>query len=252
MSLEDWAADIVPEGMQSLFPKGSQIAGTRRAIPTSKHMAPGYRTIAIQYTCIPDVAHPWDSDVVKTIWKFAPDFVPMWERRVLLPSGAQSDREAIVIGRHAIGRVVKNQQRWIAPMRVTMPTFPCQGLTFGRPNDLCFVHEDTLEEGQSHDMPGPYLPFDGTLLRKVVELTVGYAMTEKEYRELLNQEWIDKRFEAFSGRMQAIQDDMDARDRDFLPYAAKQLEKVSDVEMGEYMRSAGRRERPRKASIVVP
>jgi hypothetical protein len=252
MSLQDWAADIVPEGMESLFPKGSRIVGERRRPVTAKHMAPGYRTIATIYTCIPDVAHPWDPNVVRAIWRFAPNFVPMWERRVLLPQGALGDEDAIITGRHALGRVLKNQRGWLPELKVTMPSFPCQGLTFERPNDLAFVHEDVLEEGQSRDLPGPYLPFDGTIVRKAVDLAIGYSMSEKEYKEFLNATIVEASFRDYLRRMQGVEDDMEARDREFQPWAARQVERISDVEMGQYMRSAGRRERPRKPFVVVP
>jgi hypothetical protein len=249
MSLQDWAAGM--DG-HPLIPQGAQLRATTRRPVLSKHMAPGYRTIKTEYTCIPDVAHPWDPGVMRAIWRFAPNFVPMWERRVLLPTGATSDTDAIITGRHALGRVIRNQRGWLPELRVTMPTMPCQGLMFDQPNDLAFVHEDELEEGQSRDMPGPYLPFDNTILRKAADLAIGYSMSEKEYREFLDQAIVQDDFEAYLGRIQDMENDLEARDREFQPWAQKQTERISDVERQEFARSVGRRERERKPFVIVP
>ncbi len=215
--------------------------------------APGYRTIKTEYTCIPDVAHPWDPDIVRAIWRFAPEFVPIWERRVLLPQGVASEKEAIILGRHGLGRVVRNQRGWLPDLKVTMPSFPCQGITFGRPNDLAFLHEDELEEGQSRDLPGPYLPFDNSIVWKAAEYALGFSMTEKEYREFLNESIVEEDFRQFLvARERARDDDMDARDREFQPYAQKQVDNISDVERGEFLRGIGQREQKRRSSIIVP
>lgn len=248
MSLQDWAT-----GMDHpLIPQGAQVRSDLRPPVLRKQDAPGYRTLKTEYTCIPDVAHPWDPDVVRAIWKFAPDFVPMWERRVLMPEGAESETEAIILGRHALGRVIRNRRGWLPELRVTMPTMPSQGLTFDRPNDLAFVHEDELEDGQSRDLPGPYLPFDNTILRKAADLAIGYSMSEKEYKEFLNASVVEASFEDYLRRNQEREDDLEARDREFQPWAAKQIERISDVEAGEFARSAGRREHERKPFVIVP
>jgi len=250
VSLAEWAEGI--EGLGSLVPKGSQVVGHSRPAVTSKHMAPGWRTLVTEYTCIPDVAHPWDPDVVRSIWRFAPEFVPMWERRVLQAQGMVGDEGIIITGRHALGRVIRNQHGWLAPLRVTMPTMPCQGLKFARPNDIAFVHEDVLEEGQSRDLPGPYLPFDGTMLRKAAELAIGFNMSDKEYRDFLQATIIDAGYEEFQRRQEAVAQDMDDRNRDFVPYARKIAERISDVQWGEYQRSVGKGEEEKKPFIVVP
>jgi hypothetical protein len=202
----------------------------------------------IEYSCIPDVSHPWDPEVVRAIWKFAPDLVPMWERRVMLPTGAMDDRSAVITGRHAIGRIIRNQQRWLPPLRVSMPSFPCMGLTFERPNDLVFVHEDVLEEGQSHDLPGPYLPFDETIVAKCMDFALGCTMSEKEFAEDEDRR-LNAALEAAVQRTKDLQADFEARERDFQPWAAKQLEKISDLEMKEFLQGTGKRERPRKVMV---
>lgn len=250
MSLVDWAEGI--EGLGSLVPRGTQVTGTRRPAVTAKHMAPGYRTLRTEYTCIPDVAHPWDPSVVRIIWSFAPQFVPMWERRVLQPQGRVGDDGIIVLGRHALGRVIRNQRAWLPSLRVSMPSFPCQGLTFPRPNDLAFVHEDVLEEGQSRDLPGPYLPFDGSIVKKAADLAIGYSMSDKEYRDFLRSTMVDLPYEEWRRRQEELQEEMEDREREFAPYARKMTERISDVEWGEFQRSAGKEDKESKPFIVVP
>lgn len=250
MSLADWAEGI--ETLEPLVPRGTQVTGISREAVTAKHMAPGYRTLRTEYTCIPDVAHPWDPDVVKTIWEFAPGFVPMWERRVLQPQGKIGDDGIIVVGRHALGRVIRNQRSWLPGLRVLMPTFPCQGLTFDRPNDLAFVHEDVLEEGQSRDLPGPYLPFDGSIVRKAADLAIGYSMSDKEYRDFLQSTMVEGPWEAWRKRQEQLEEEMEGREREFAPYARKMMGRISDVEWGEFQRSAGKGDRETRPFVVVP
>ena len=251
MSFADWANDI-PDEMTRLIPQGSKFVETKRRPVLSKHMAPGYRTIYSEYSCIPDVAHPWDPAIMQAIWRFAPNFVPMWEKRALLPQGSQSDADVIVVGRHALGRVLRTQRSWLPGLRVKMPTMPCMGLTFDRPNELAFVHQDVHEEGVSRDLPGPYLPFDGTILRKAADLALGYSMSDKEYRDFLMRTLVEEPFEAEMRRRAEVEEDMEARDRDFQPYARKQRERISDVEMGEFQQSVGKRAKDPKPFVVVP
>lgn len=213
--------------------------------------APGYREMDVVYSCVPDPAYPWDPQVMRAIREFAPDAVPMWIQWVFMSPGETGNPEVVVFGRHALGRTIQNLTSELEPFRCAMPTMPCQGLTFERPNRIWFVHEGAPHP-QYPDLPGSYLPFDGSILDRAKKSAIGFRMSEKEFVEYMRQEFIEKAREEKDRRRAALEDDLEARRRDFEAYADKQFERISEVEAAEFQRSAGKREVPARPTIVVP
>lgn len=213
--------------------------------------APGYREMDVVYSCVPDPAYPWDPQVMKAIREFAPDAVPMWIQWVFMSPHETGNPEVVVFGRHALGRTIQNLTSELEPFRCAMPTMPCQGLTFERPNRIWFVHEGGPNP-QYPDLPGSYLPFDGSILDRAKKSAIGFRMSEKEFVEHMKLEMIEKAREESNRRRAALEADLDARERDFEAYADKQFERISEVEAAEFQRSAGERDRPTRPTIVVP
>jgi len=240
VELAEWSAGLIPDSVKPV------VQDTGPALPItpsdSFHTAPGYREVAVEYTCIPDSMYPWDSNIMKAIQVFAPDAVPLWVRWVFRTPQDHENPHDVVYGRHALGRVVDRMESDIEPLRVTMPDMPCQGLTFKKPNRIWFIHEGPRdEEGWYVDLPGKYLPFDHSLLLKAEDAARGFRMTDKEYADHLRDVLITRPREAHEKRKRDNADEMDYRSREFHRYADKVIESISDVEIGEYMRSVGDR-----------
>jgi hypothetical protein len=213
--------------------------------------APGYREMDVVYSCVPDPAYPWDPQVMKAIREFAPDAVPMWIQWAFMSPHETGNPEVVVFGRHALGRTIQNLTSELEPFRCAMPTMPCQGLTFERPNRIWFVHEGAPNQ-QYPDLPGSYLPFDGSILDRAKKSAIGFKMSEKEFIEHMKAEFIEKAREEKERRRTELENDLEAREKDFAAYADKQFERISEVEASEFQRAAGLRDKRARPTIVVP
>lgn len=250
MELSDWAQDIVPEATQLAVP--SVLPSSRVPVRDSFYTAPGYREIGMFYSCVPDPAYPWDPGVVREIWKWAPDAVPMWVHWVFLSPQETGNPKIEIFGRHAIGRVIKNQRGYLEPFRVHMPSMPCQGLSFERPNDIWFIHQGPMGMHPKYkDLPGDYLPFDYDLARKVESYSEGFKMTEAEYRAHLEKQMIVDPIKREMLRVGQIRDQKAYKNRDLHRYVDKLYDQVSDVEAEQHYRSRGRVKREKKPFVVV-
>lgn len=233
MNFGEWSEGAVSNVAQapalpSTLPKG------RRKIRDSFYTAPGYREIGMFYSCVPDPAYPWNSTIMREIQKLAPDAVPLWVHWVFMSPQDTGNPKIVVFGRHALGRVIKEQHGWLAPMRVLMPTMPCQGLRFEKPNDIWFIHQGRMGEHPKYkDLPGDYLPFDYDLLAKVQDMARAFAMTDKEYREHLEDIMIVEPTKAVRRKVRQARDQRLYKEADLGRYLDKQYEKVSEVEAKE-------------------
>ena len=249
VDLSEWATGIELEQASvapNLLPSG------RVPIRDSFYTAPGYREIGMFYSCIPDAAYPWDPKIVKEIWKHAPDAIPMWVHWVFLSPQETGNPKIEVFGRHALGRRIDNQRGYLEPFRVHMPTFPCQGLTFAKPNDIWFIHQGSMGLHKNYkDLLGDYLPFDADLVAKVEDLSRAFRMTEDEYRKHLYEEMVSKPIAAEMLRTFQLQRERALARREVLRYVDKQYDKVSDTEVEEFYSGRGVRDREKKPMVVV-
>ena len=236
----------LPKGVKGPPPMPYKVAD-------SPATAPGWREIDVAYSCIPDPVYPWDPQVMRAILEFAPDAVPMWVHWVFLSPSETGNPEVVVFGRHALGRRIRNLTSELEPFRCAMPTMPSQGLSFERPNRIWFIHEGSPNP-KYPDLPGTFLPFDGSILDRAKKSAIGFRMTEKEFVETMKEEFIERERAAKDLRLQQLDEDMDDRRRDFEAYAQKQFDQISESEAESYLQAqaAGEFKRKPKVSIVVP
>lgn len=208
--------------------------------------ARGYRMIDELWTCIPDAVYPWDADNLQMIREFAPDTIPLWRLSVFF---APNTRKVVVFGRHALGRHISRPGYDLSPFECSMPTMPCLGISFPRPNKIWFVHEGNRNRDYP-DIPGTYLPFDSSIVHRarasVADLP---SLSDREVRERLKQEMVLDVVEERSKRKAALQDDWEQREKDFAPYAQKLIDQISDSEMDQWMASIGQRPHQKKQMV---
>lgn len=247
MDLSSWATKIeqVPIA-PSLQPRG------RVKIRDSFYSAPGYREIGMFYSCVPDAAYPWDPQVMREILVVAPDAIPLWVRWVFLSPQETGNPEIVVFGRHALGRRIANQRGYLEPMRVTMPTMPCQGLTFEKPNDIWFIHQGAMGLHKKYkDLPGDYLPFDSDLLAKVKGLAQGFKMSDEEYKKALYEQMVLDPTRKELARLNHLHAERAYARKHVEAYVDKQYDKVGEQEALDHYRGRGVRERKKKTMVVV-
>lgn len=238
MNLTEWAEGIIPEAAQSVLPTAAQAPALHGKFADSPFTAPGWRELGVEYSCIPDAVYPWDRDVMREILRWAPDAVPMWVRWVFQSPQRDGDVYVKVMGRHAIGRHVANLALAQSPFRCEMPPMPCRGLYFKRPNRIWFVHQDTMSyDRKDAALLGGYLPFDWALANKVMDMSIDFRLTEKEFKAAEMERMLERPIAARELFFKQRDDDMDYRARDFGQYRDKQVEKVSDVDI---MQQVGR------------
>jgi hypothetical protein len=247
VKLVDWSNGVLPQGagLEPLVPTSEQMPTLRVPLRDSPENARGYREVGIEYSCVPDVAYPWDPEMVKAIREFMPDVAPMWVQWVFL---RPNSKEKVVFGRHALGRAIKEPGRDLLPFRCAMPSFPCRGLTFEKPNRIWFIHEGDRDRDYP-DIPGTFLPFNDSIVHRARESCRYLKLSEKEYREQMEKDLILDVKEVWDRRKAAGLAEREARDKDFQKYAQKLLDSISDVEMAEYQRGVGKRSRRKKAMV---
>lgn len=235
MDLSEWSAEIVP-GAGLPVPAKMPVIGTV-PVRTDFHTARGYRFIGMFYTCVPDPVYPWDPKLMKLIREFAPDAVPLWVHWVFRTPRDIEDERDVIFGRHALGRVIKPARTGLTPFRCDMPTMPCQGLTFEKPNAIWFIHQGDSPRDEYLDLPGCYLPFDGGMVKKAWDSWAGADnKSEKEWKQELKEEMIDRPYREYLRQKEARAAEMAERNRDFAEYAKKVIDKISDVEIEAYQR----------------
>lgn len=247
MRLEDWTNGTLPQGagLERLMPTPEQMPTLRVPLRDSPENARGYREVGVGYSCVPDVSYPWDPDKVKAIREFMPDVVPIWVRWVFL---RPNSKEKVVFGRHALGRSIREPGRDLIPFQCLMPSFPCQGLTFEKPNRIWFIHEGDRNQDYP-DIPGTYLPFNDSIVHRARESCQYLKLSDKEYREQMEKDLIGDVQKRLEVRKAASAADREARDKDFHKYADKLLEQISDVDIARYQRSVGMRGRQKKTMV---
>lgn len=215
MNLSEWSTDIV---------QPSTAATMKVKVRDSFHSARGYREVAVEYTAIPDAMYPWDPKVLRRIWAFRPDAVPLWVRWVFRTPEDEESPHDIVFGRHALGLVGKGEPQ--ESFRVGMPTMPTQGIWFAKPTALWFIHEGSVDP-EHRDLPGSYLPFDDTLVDRVKRTSAALKMSDKEYKAHLRQILLVDREENLLKRKVAMATERAEQDADFEDYARRQFDQMS-------------------------
>jgi hypothetical protein len=124
-------------------------------------------------------------------------------------------------------------------------------MTFQRPNKVWFVHEGSRNPDYP-DIPGTYLPFDSTILDRAWNSARNYAtLSDREFKDMMIQDMIEAQRQERDRRRALLHDEWEQREKDFQPYAQKMIDRISDTEMSEYLRSAGQRPRETKPMVYV-
>jgi hypothetical protein len=205
-------------------------------VATSPANAPGWVFVGVEYTCIPDAVYPWSPEIVRAIWEFAPDARPLWSRWIYL---APEDRKPHVYGRHAIGRFEANPRNVTEPLIVTMPSMPCQGLTFNAPN----IIEHYLKGPSQDSRPGPYVPFDHDVVQMLRSSVPGWET------ELVKDLAIRKPEQARARHEEQVRQEQAYVQADVDKYVDKKLGAVSDVDMKEWILYRHLRSRARRLMV---
>lgn len=240
MDFTEWGVDLVA-GDGIPLPDEMPVTGVIPA-RTDFHNARGWRQVAMEYTCIPDAEYPWDPRLVRKVQEFAPDAVPMWVHWVFRSPQDEEDPHDVIFGRHALGRVIKPARSDLIPFRCAMPTMPCQGITFERPNAIWFIHQGDSPSDQNVDLPGDYLPFDMGMVMKAWDSWAGAAnQTEEEFKAELREEIYERPLREAEARREARAEEWEARSRDFAKYAKKVIDSISDSEIEAFQQHWRRR-----------
>ncbi len=230
MELGEWGAEIVA-GSGLPAPREMPVTGTL-PVRTDFYSARGFRQVAMEYTCVPDAVYPWDARLMKKIWEFAPDAVPMWVNWVFRTPQDEEDPHDVVFGRHALGRVIRPARSDLIPFQCAMPDMPCQGIRFKRPNAIWFIHQDEAPKEKNVDLPGDYLPFDMGLVMKAWDSWAEASnQTEEEFKEELREELYRRPLREAAERKAKRDLEMAERNKDFAEYFKKKIETVSDSEI---------------------
>lgn len=160
---------------QNLLAQATQNHAISVPIGDSDWTAPGYLLLGYFYSCVPDVAYPFDPAVLRAIRVLCPDAMPITIRSVWQWSnyhelGRLGD--PVVLVRHGIARAIRVDDR-VSSMhdfRCEMPAWPVPGLRIPgrsisdcRPNYIEVSWEDRGVRSLGQDQPGAYLPFDWEL-----------------------------------------------------------------------------------------
>jgi hypothetical protein len=250
VDLSSWASGDFELSQAQVAP--SVLPEGRVRVRDSFYTAPGYREIGMFYSCVPDAAYPWDPKVMREILQLAPDAIPMWVQWVFLSPQETGNPEIVVFGRHALGRHIVNHVGYLEPFRVLMPTMPCQGLRFERPNDIWFIHQGPMGQHPKYkDLPGDYLPFDSDLVSKVADIAQGFKMSDKEYRAYLQEILINKPIRDEEQRLAHIASEHEYARKQIMPFVDRQYNNVSEKEALDFYRGRGVREPEKKPFVTV-
>lgn len=204
----------------------------------SFHTAGGWRELGVSYSCIPDPVYPWSPEVLKAIWEFDPGVIPLWVRWAFL----SPDGEVVVFGRHAIGRRVRDPHTAIWPMQVEMPSFPCNGVRFERPNLIEMILLGDPDP-RAADLPGAYQPFNWNL----------YKLLRKSYLETSVKELAKRTIHDPEARRQEELSKLRAEQayirKDVEKFIEKQLDNLSEVQLRDGI--LGGKKKVTKPSIYI-
>ena len=234
-----WIAEAEQKHKAELDRLRSSTTPLIHAPADSFHTAPGWREVAFDLTCIPHGVCPWNPEVVKAIWKFDPTFVPMWVNWAFAPPG--TDDEVVVFGRHVIGRYEPSLSNAPAEFTVKMPSFPCQGLTFKRPNvlELVLMMPTNTDYPEDPDLPGDYIPFDWPIVEWLRErFKASEAFDHKDY---INSKKVE-----YDEAAEKRREEEEYRTKDLMKFVNKKLEQVSEVELKEHLLGQFKKKQPKK------
>jgi hypothetical protein len=227
----------------------SRLQGPSIAVPIhdSPENASGYCDLGMEFTCVPHPKYPWSPEILKAIWEFDPGIVPIWINwSFQVPYDDATPSRVVTFGRHAVGRyrpVLTNNVPQIP--RCEMPTMPCQGVRFAKPNILIRMFEGAPMENMPADLPGEFVPWDWSIKKRLRQLFIRDAVSSRE----LAKQTVGGIMDARRKRRAARQAEHEDRMRDIHKFVDKKLESLSDLEIEEHFQRRQHRTRASKPYV---
>ena len=231
MKLPEWVAEADRKRVAELNKARLSAPSFQHKVADSFHTAPGWRELSFELTCIPNGQYPWNPEVIKAIWKFDPTLVPMWVNWAFAPPG--QDNEVVVFGRHVIGRHEPLLCGEAPEFFVSMPSMPCQGLTFKKPNvlELVLMMPRNSQYPEAADLPGDFLAFDWPIVEWLRER---FKASQKSGQDMA-RDYINAKREEEDRNRACREDEMAYRMRDLERYVSRKLDQVSEVEIRDHL-----------------
>ena len=201
--------------------------------PTGWHPVPGYP----KWQVVPDVAHPWDPEVVRAMRTIDPAIVPLWVLWAYKPPKDDANKDVFVTGRHAIGWHVPQYEA--QDFGVLMPTLPINGLVFKRPTRLWKIYH---EREETSERIGGFVPFSWWMYYNLLdEFRPCGAPTMREY--------IVGKKAAEQVKKVSIQAQHDYMNAQMAPFIQKKLDQVSPTDWKAWQAGGWRTARPKKLQL---
>jgi hypothetical protein len=213
----------------------------------SRENAPGWLDLGMTFSCVPHAVYPWKPEILKMIWEFDPGIVPIWiDWTFQAPSDDATPSRTVTFGRHAVGRYKSVLSENVPKIEsCDMPSMPCQGVTFKRPNILIRMFEGDPMPGYPSDLPGEFVPWDASIYKRLQQLFIRDDISTKQ----LAKQLVENTVEAREKRREACRKEHEERMADIEKYATKKLEAASDREIEEHFLRRQHRTRASKPFV---
>lgn len=240
----DWLAEGRHRALSRLKTLQESQPSFSLPVHDSPETAVGWRFLGEFYSCIPDVAYPWDPAVVRAIRSFCPDAQPISIKTVWKSSALDGNVKTMVLVRHGIARAVRDPVAPTHSFHCRMPSTGA-GIRLHTPNYIEVNWYDKENRPWGYDLPGAYLPFDWEF----------YSSLRLSYTDnLLPEELSAKLFNPYIARRELrrkqSRDEQEYIDRDVQSYQQKRLDRASDSELAEL--ATGVVEPERRPIVTVP
>jgi hypothetical protein len=213
----------------------------------SPENAVGWRDLGMTFSCVPHPKYPWTAPVLKAIWSFDPGIIPIWvEWAFQAPPDDATPSRVVSYGRHAVGRYKPILTHDVPKIeRCAMPSMPCNGVHFERPNILIRLFEGAPTPGLPADLPGEFVPWDWSIRTRLEQLYVRDHVSSKQ----LAQDLVGGIVDARNKRREARLAEHNERMADIEKFVTKKLEATSDREIEEHFLRRQHRTRASKPFV---
>ena len=220
------------------------------AIPlrTSPEQIRGPREIDIQYSMDPDPGCERDERVTAAIRKFDPNMVPLWGRYTFIIDNLSGTREMVTFGRHVVARHIASPKTPLMPFGIVLGA----SYTGPIPNYIELIWDERIfgkHDPRGRELPGEYLPWGWRLYKFAQE---AWNFKQNNSVAKLKEELIVKPQKALAAAAQKRREAQLDINRQLRKDAQKILDKLSEVEVKEYMLGGYRKRKAPKVYSKMP
>lgn len=198
----------------------------------------GWTWVGERISAVAPAGYEADASVTEAIHSFDPGVIPIWRISAYVPPGRTSPQTFV---HHGIGRHFPYQRRVRRHFQCDMPL----NATFGVPNFLDCIFEDTNSAAYIRGGPGDFWPWDWGV----------YYWARWHFERITAAAWV-KRMEKRRAREAKArkdwEDDLEYRKRQLEPWIQKQLEKLSDADWDRYRAFMRERDRAIREGRTPP